>query len=122
PDDQLPSNALANPFNDGLRLIVDAWGNPIVFRRWPKDFNDLNPGGALQNGINDIEDPKGTLSSPGWVGTAGWTQFVSAFHNVGPGQSFNLQPTIVSAGRNGILNDGDDIHSYKLRQAENRGD
>jgi hypothetical protein len=114
-----------------IPAFVDAWGNPLVFCRWPignpnpnpptqpgSSFVSLiNPGGA-QPGFNDPLDPRGMLTgdssvSGGWLGvpptfTTSSTTFQQLCHPL-PGRvlqsaySVNLTPVIVSCGQDGNL-------------------
>jgi prepilin-type N-terminal cleavage/methylation domain-containing protein len=67
--EDLGSGALADTNKDGLQEIVDAWGTPIIFYRWPwanTDLQSLNPavGGSAQSFFADPEDPTGLLITP----------------------------------------------------------
>jgi prepilin-type N-terminal cleavage/methylation domain-containing protein len=79
--DSLSSGNRADTDQDGLVEIVDTWGSPIQFERFPTvstlnasiitDLNNQVPQtaspGATPNGVvNDPLDPKGTLQAPAW--------------------------------------------------------
>jgi hypothetical protein len=79
--DSLSSSNRADTDGDNLLEIVDTWGSPILFERFPSgstlnasvitELNNQVPQtaspGAKPNGIvNDPLDPKGTLQSPAW--------------------------------------------------------
>ncbi len=89
----------------GIPVLVDAWGNPLLFCRWPTGdpttgVSPINPQG-WQSGFKDPLDPRGTLSSKAWINAYG-TNFANAVgyvpNNTPQGQSLNLTPVIVSAG------------------------
>lgn len=82
---------------DGVREIVDGWGTPINFYRWPTGnaaaMNALDPNPTAT--FHDVQDPNGTLNAPG-----GWTpaSFVAVCHPItAPGGRY-LVPALVSAG------------------------
>jgi hypothetical protein len=102
---------------NGLPMIADAWGNPLVFCRWPigdpkQNFSSpVNPNGAVVSSSQssgsppfvDPLDPKGLLSANNWVGTANWKTFQTLCHLLpsAPNTSVNLTPVIFSAGADG---------------------
>jgi prepilin-type N-terminal cleavage/methylation domain-containing protein len=86
-----------------VKQLVDSWGAPLAFYRWPTACTELGP----QVGFNDPEDPTGLLCSPTWQSQFG-SVFVQSFHALAPPasgqpQSYRLIPTIVSAGPNNFL-------------------
>jgi hypothetical protein len=115
-EESLGSNTVADTDGDGMKEILDAWGQPLGFYRWATSNTELNPSGA-QNGRNDPEDPLGTLWNATWfsgVLSAGpppvsnGAAFQQLLHALpAPGgtqtQSYKLQWIIVSAGPNGKL-------------------
>ena len=36
----IPSSNIGDTDNDGLREILDGWGNPLGFIRWPVGYSD----------------------------------------------------------------------------------
>jgi type II secretory pathway pseudopilin PulG len=124
-----------NPTN-GLRLFVDAWGNSLVFERWPSIgdsyFSELdasNPRGASQRN-RDPEDPTGLLLSPSWNNAANYNnqqgvywfeQLCHPVHVIDPTtgnwvpKAWYFVPVVSSAGKNGSWGDSDDILSFRLR-------
>jgi prepilin-type N-terminal cleavage/methylation domain-containing protein len=89
-----------------FNTIVDAWGNPLVFYRWPTDNTELTPSSGWTGTpfLRDPQDPEGTLSTlsgPTWpAGT-----FVTLCHKLlGPAgspphpQSYYLVPVVASVG------------------------
>src|SRR5262249_19792265 len=60
-----------------IRFLVDAWGKPLFFIRFPTGDTNLNPDpNNGQAGINDPEDPEALLTNPSW-GTAGRNNFTT---------------------------------------------
>jgi prepilin-type N-terminal cleavage/methylation domain-containing protein len=94
-----------------IAALVDGWGNPLFFIRWPTGFQALNPGGPLVAPAgkgNDPLDPFGYLANQTWAnGNKGGnrTTFTALFHPLPTvaDTSFLLQPLIVSAGPDGQL-------------------
>jgi len=91
------------PNGKTVQGLVDGWGNPIVFCRWPVFSTYLNPNGAPQAGNkNDPVDPSGLLISTTWQATGGYTNFQNALHPVpkhtGTAMTYRVYPLIVSAG------------------------
>jgi prepilin-type N-terminal cleavage/methylation domain-containing protein len=103
---------------NGIPCLVDAWGQPLVFCRWPT--GDLGAGGTGVSPVNpagaqagppyvDPVDPQGLLAAQSWLSSAGAGMFLSALHPLPPrqkvgsttrttGASLNLSPVIVSSG------------------------
>jgi prepilin-type N-terminal cleavage/methylation domain-containing protein len=110
PDD-LGNSSLVN-FSAGtgtLQALVDGWGSPVAFFRWPTANTDLNPGSLPQAGTNhDLTDPQGYLTSTSWLGSPYPSKNVTAFASAigytppaqgGSGaQSYTLAPLLVSPG------------------------
>lgn len=86
--------------------LVDAWGTPLVFCRWPTgDTNGISPANRFgwQNGYNDPADTQGQLNFPAWYTTGFGNNFQTQLHvlrphQAGKPQSLKLVPTIMSAG------------------------
>jgi len=129
-DSALAKSEVATDTGSGLKYIVDGWGSPIAFYRWPYGNVDPTFGytGQIQNGTtNDLEDPEGLLADTGW-NTA---QFKALCHPVSPGKSYKLKPAIASPGRDlqlGLdpktmapLNNNtrwyDNLYSYRVRES-----
>jgi hypothetical protein len=85
--------------NTDVRLIVDAWGTPLIFSRWPWGDPDLNPpNGDLQPlPLRDPQDPNGLLSDQ-WATSPKGLQFSDNAHPVAFERSFKLVPVIMSCG------------------------
>jgi prepilin-type N-terminal cleavage/methylation domain-containing protein len=118
-EDELGLSGATKNVNN-MPALMDAWGNPLIFCRWPVGdptnnfISPVNPMGAVSSsaispstgqpyGFVDPVDPKGLLSAKNWVGTAGWTSFQKVCHLL-PSNfnlSVNLTPVIFSAGPDG---------------------
>jgi hypothetical protein len=127
-----PPLLLGLPAVAGPKQVVDAWGNPLVFYRWPAPYvgdttaDDLNvdsssPAGPAPSAslpFRDPLDPEGLLSDPTWNNFAnnytnkmGVYWFEQLLHPVHQGStaatyapaSYFMRPVIVSAGKDGIL-------------------
>jgi prepilin-type N-terminal cleavage/methylation domain-containing protein len=115
-----------------MKVFVDAWDNPIVFRRTVGDTeqpvrDELNnapyvPANAPL-GKRDPLDPNGRLTAPGannWV-PANRALALQALMNVFQADPFdgsNRGPYIMSAGRDGVYSNGseDDQFSFRIQQ------
>jgi hypothetical protein len=49
-----------------LKGLVDGFGSPLAFSRWPTGSTELNPSGPQAN-LNDPGDPEGTLTEVTWL-------------------------------------------------------
>jgi len=103
----------ANKQRADFPTILDAWGHPLVFYRWPALNLELNPSapasGTAAPPFLDPQDPEGTLNDPTWATSSnnGFQQFSQlpnpVCHPLPPGasptpQSFFLTPVIISLG------------------------
>jgi prepilin-type N-terminal cleavage/methylation domain-containing protein len=63
---EIADSQLFDPTLPGLKLIVDGWGRPLAFYRWPVggELAASNPNKATSFG--DQLDPNGLLVSPRW--------------------------------------------------------
>jgi prepilin-type N-terminal cleavage/methylation domain-containing protein len=96
------------PLQLPIKGLVDGWGTPLDFCRWPLNSPLLNPNGQPQSGDNnDSDDPSGLLESAAWQTMSGgtlFTQFQQFCHPVPQhtasteAKSFRVYPLIVSAG------------------------
>jgi prepilin-type N-terminal cleavage/methylation domain-containing protein len=112
------------PNGQTVKGLVDDWGMPLYFCRWPVFSTQVNPPvppnpailvGVPQSGNrNDADDPIGLLESTAWrtSGTpAGFNlnQFLNWCHPLAPPtaagepQTFRVYPLIVSAGADRVL-------------------
>lgn len=94
-----------------IKALVDAWGQPLAFYRWPTDSLDLNPNGPQPGVGNDPGDPEGYLTTPAYL-TSGSprTQLEALLGYTLPNrtasggpQSYKLLPLIVSSGPDKVL-------------------
>ena len=131
--DELPSNVLGDSNGDGVKELLDAWGKPISFYRWPTGNTELlsmnpAPAGSKAAKFADPLDPDGLLLSPTWYGSTGYKQFVALCHPVSlNGQTaLYIIPSLASAGRDNqfgldatmreVSTDAaDNIYSFRLR-------
>jgi prepilin-type N-terminal cleavage/methylation domain-containing protein len=116
-EDDLGLNASSKPFG-GAPGLVDAWGNPLFFCRWPVGdptanfVSPVNPSG-FQPGMNDPVDPKGQLTVASWLNSTSYSSASAGFaflchplpprSQTGGPQSVNLTPVIVSSGADKTL-------------------
>jgi prepilin-type N-terminal cleavage/methylation domain-containing protein len=120
--DSLPSTNVADTDNDGLKEILDGWGNPVVFFRFPTGNPDLDasnpaPTGSKAAKFRDPDDPDGLLQTPVWVKSAQLTKFEAICHKV---SNTYMVPVIVSMGNNGKL--GLDVGGLRTMAVTNAGD
>jgi prepilin-type N-terminal cleavage/methylation domain-containing protein len=100
---------LRNGRNITVRQIVDAWGHPIEFYRWPALNTELNPNplnpnpGAGVARYRDTMDPENKLADGAWINTPFAGQFAMMGHNVLLRRTYNLNPVLISRGPNGRL-------------------
>ncbi len=129
PDTSLSAQQLRST-PDNLKVIVDAFGNPIIFIRWPAAPN-LDPTissalPTLSSGLTavvktppvDAEDPEGIMrqSNYAWYSTPSGQAFARVCH--GPpvlnNTEYPLRPVIASTGAVGKFGDSDDFYSFNL--------
>jgi prepilin-type N-terminal cleavage/methylation domain-containing protein len=128
--EELPSSAVADTNSDGLPEIVDGWGKPLTFVRWPTDptgnvawvqeLNSKNPA-SNPTGLRNADpiDKDGTLLDAAWYAGGGRVYFEALCHQVSPpnaaGQkAYYMLPTLISAGLDGAFGTADDIYSFRL--------
>src|SRR5262249_42401179 len=113
-DVALGAGAMKDTDGDGLKEIVDGWGNPVVFFRWPclnAEVDQLKRGiPANMNMDRDDEDPDRRLMDAGWTASNNGTIFNTFIHpirartgNPPLGPSYYSKPVIVSMGKDGKL-------------------
>lgn len=98
--DAIPSQNIGDTDGDGMAEILDGWGQPIQFIRWPVGFND--GGGLVDVSAPDDFDP---------------FQVDFGFFVNGIAQPYALRPLIYSAGPDeipGIRNSTNNI-AYNLQ-------
>lgn len=105
-----------------VRGLVDGWGQPLAFCRFPTKSPLLNPGGNPQSGYRDVADPEGHLADTLWAQSSGNPSAPTGFdyfrgmrnppntgafvvpmtlHDLplgGTGQSYVIKPLIASSG------------------------
>lgn len=113
--DQLIDNVVDTD-NDGIKELIDAWGKPVRFVRFPviAELDGLNPAaaGSPATKNRDPLDPDGLLKNPaGWNPAAFQTVTGLAIADINKYR----QPTIISSGRDGNPGTNDDIFSFRLR-------
>jgi prepilin-type N-terminal cleavage/methylation domain-containing protein len=116
--DRLAATELAdagtfNPNLQGLKLIVDGWGRPLVYYRWPLggEVSASNPNKAANQLIGDPLDPDGLLVSSRWnppgaytrAGGGAWAfeKLLHPVHDPANGNkpaSFYTVPVVASSG------------------------
>jgi prepilin-type N-terminal cleavage/methylation domain-containing protein len=122
--DNLSASEVQDVNSDGLKGLIDNWGTPLGFYRWPTGADlDLVVGSSKNTALKDPQDPSGTLIDANWNNAANYNNkqgvywFGQICHPVyrldangkylGP-QALNLPPVIASAGPNkrlGLLPD-----------------
>lgn len=121
---ELGDRPAAASSSQNVKLLIDRWGSPLSFCRWPIESEFYNPSGPSA-GFHDAVDPEGLLSSATWSGGA----LTTLLHPFVPGRSYKLAPVVLSLGPNKKLGldlrtlrvaaptaDADDnIYSYNLR-------
>jgi prepilin-type N-terminal cleavage/methylation domain-containing protein len=87
-----------------VKALVDGWGQPLAFCRYPTGNPILNPNGATTGPSRDPTDPDGYLMNPSWLGSngpaflLGINQQQSTPTANGQLTSFRLAPLIASSG------------------------
>jgi prepilin-type N-terminal cleavage/methylation domain-containing protein len=82
-----------------LPMLIDAWGTPICFSRFPTGCRAVNPQGA-KTANQDPLDPKGTLMNGSWPATNRTAYSTLVLQDLAPAnQSYYLWPVLGSAGR-----------------------
>jgi len=123
--DLFGSQAILDTNADGVPELVDGWGQPLAYWRWPvanPELDALNPNntGSTPRAFQDPCDQQGRLLADNWNNYSNWSgskgcqQFEQNFHLIhGPlppttttsgnyvAQSWYLIPVIASAGPDG---------------------
>ncbi|MCC9609304.1 prepilin-type N-terminal cleavage/methylation domain-containing protein [Blastopirellula sp. JC732] len=101
----LHDSEIGDTDDDGVPEVLDGWGNPIAFLRWPQGYI------GFESSLQDIRtfdsfDPLRTRTQTVQIGTS----YRPQYHPLDPNTSapttflnFNLTPLIVSAGKDGIF-------------------
>jgi prepilin-type N-terminal cleavage/methylation domain-containing protein len=89
-EDMLPPSAITQATADvvhmvdgtmplgNLKMLIDAWRQPIVFYRWPAGNTDVNATDPADTHTSsqvfrDTTDPQGLLMSPNWNSSVQWS-------------------------------------------------
>jgi prepilin-type N-terminal cleavage/methylation domain-containing protein len=126
--------AVGDSDNDGMKELIDGWGQPLAFARWPAgnaELEKLNPHPTNTKAYRfaDALDPDGTLLTKEWYGlnlatpTPQRTWFQTALHPISPDgvRSYYIVPTIASGGRDtSLAGTADNVYSFKLRLGATR--
>jgi prepilin-type N-terminal cleavage/methylation domain-containing protein len=116
--------------NDGVKELVDAWGKPLTFVRFPlgttatpsvlsaqllAELNTKNPNKTTKGlKYGDPDDPEGLLQINAWLTSANGKIFTANVHKVANPQPYFL-PVLISNAGDGVFNTADDIYSWRLR-------
>ena len=97
------------PSGQTTKVLVDGWGKPLAFCRWPtgSTFLGNNPPTG-QPGFNDACDPEGRLTNQTWLSSSGYSNFRKYGHDVpqrqgGQPYSYRIYPVIASGGPDMVL-------------------
>ena len=116
--DQLNVGVKSFGANGQIKALVDDWGNPLLFARWPTGDTTLDALTPLQKTkTRDLQDPEGLLINNNWWSTAtgapnpNRVTFEQNAHTLtkpdASGQpqphEYYMIPVLVSAGRDGKL-------------------
>jgi prepilin-type N-terminal cleavage/methylation domain-containing protein len=140
PDEGLGASGIRDTDGDGMPEIIDGWGRPILFYRWPSNNAEIQTEAAKHYKVLslDLEDPDRTLMSQSWqVSTSlisgaktNGQMFEFLCHPIsqnGQPQSFFATPVVVSMGKDGVSGLGpflqvvggaaaaDNAYSYQIR-------
>ena len=79
--------------NEPVYYLVDPWGSPLAFVRWPTGVP------ALQDRPDPLDPRKKLVPNVSGWSTANANVFADLCHAIDPDKSFNLYPIVVSCGR-----------------------
>jgi prepilin-type N-terminal cleavage/methylation domain-containing protein len=131
-EDKLTANIIDTD-NDGVKELVDAWGNPLTFIRFPIGTNPpgvnpvlsapllteldlLNPNKTAKGQqFGDPEDPDGLLQQSTWSPPGNVQTFTKFIHAVNAAKQQYFTPVLISSGKDGVYNTADDLYSWRLR-------
>jgi prepilin-type N-terminal cleavage/methylation domain-containing protein len=94
----------------GLKIINDAWEQPIVFYRWATANPEVDASGPAANpnsnppiiaARRDTQDPEGRLQDPNWFFNGGGQAFQAQIHSLSNGNNlyaYYMPPIIASGG------------------------
>ena len=93
----IPSSHIGDTDNDGFREILDAWGNPLGFIRWPVGFADPNSDGTRTP--DDFDPFRADFANLSGASAALATDVSDGANKV----PWSMRPLIVSAGSDGAV-------------------
>ncbi len=103
-------HSFPTPSGGTIPALVDGWGQPLAFCRWPCYSPVLNPNSQpLSGDKNDPVDPSGLLVSTTWQSTGGYATFQTYCHPVPAhaagteAMTYRLFPLIASEGPDKVL-------------------
>jgi len=112
----IPTNHVGDTDGDGLPEIIDAWGQPLGFIRWPVGFFDpelsLNPGVLANLGPPDDFDPfrvdfsYTATASPSTANPVDVNNLIIVAPNPprpAPTHPWSIRPLVVSSGPDGAF-------------------
>jgi prepilin-type N-terminal cleavage/methylation domain-containing protein len=127
------TSSLATNGNINVPGLVDGWGTPLAFCRWPTGFANPNPnglpapiiGGTAYGSGTDPIDPRGYLSASTWwtnnATNVNTTSNLIGYTLPGAGMAYKLGPVVASAGLDKILGLNADFSvSNPVGAADNR--
>ncbi|UUO05259.1 type II secretion system GspH family protein [Blastopirellula sp. J2-11] len=119
--DFLHDSEVGDTDDDGVPEVLDGWGNPIAFLRWPQGHIGIET--SLQDiRVFDSLDPlrvRGDLVTNTPLPAVPPGDNKTDVHPLGTGFAhFNLMPLVVSAGKDGIFDIGGDESAATNGDAE----
>src|SRR5262249_7676285 len=121
------ANMAIDTDNDGIKELVDGWGNPVRFYRSPSGFSAPDFQAPTGSQFLDPFDASGTLVSPSWNATLR-AEFETLCHTITMPKGAYLIPVIAAGGRDGKMgldpktmavttagDATDNIYSYNLK-------
>jgi hypothetical protein len=125
-EDELANMAIDTD-GDGFKELVDGWGNPMRFYRWPTGATATDLPVPAGTTFADPFDTSGTLNNPTWAASFG-PQFAALCHPVPTAGGPYLIAVVASSGRDSkwgldpktmaVTTAGDaadNIYSYNLK-------
>jgi hypothetical protein len=122
--DYFGADEIGDTDGDGMKEILDGWGQPLLFLRWPAGYTIEQPGPDAKWGVagSDDDGQNGTDDVSEW-GAAGSDDYrlTMALQSANPitspdpfdplrvGGGYGLHPLIMSAGRDRQMDMGTDM-------------
>lgn len=99
--ESIPQANIGDVDGDGMLEILDGWGTPIVFIRWPVDYANDTP----NDNVNDLGIPRTNDEFDPFEVDFGFTASNTPVVATGltRQQPFSLRPLVVSAGSDGVF-------------------